>query len=126
VAESHGLYIHKEVYMLRTYETVYVTNAELPEGNVDTIDAKLKNLITSSGGEIGYEESWGIRNLSFSIKKQNKGKYTYLLYTAKPETMKELEFYLKISEPVLTSLTVKVFDKADLENAPKPNVKDII
>ena len=112
--------------MLRTYETVYVTNADLPQENIDVIDAKLKNFITSSGGEVGFEENWGVRNLSFSIKKQNKGKYAYLLYTAKPEIIKELEFYLKISEPVLTFLTVKIFDKADLENAPKPNVKDIV
>ena len=112
--------------MLRTYETIYVTNADLPQDNIDAIDAKLKNFITTSGGEIGYEEAWGVRNLSFSIKKQNKGKYTYLLYTAKPEVIKELEFYLKISEPVLTFLTVKLFDKADLENAPRPNVKDIV
>jgi small subunit ribosomal protein S6 len=112
--------------MLRTYETIYVTNADLLQENVDTIDAKLKNFITGSGGEIGYEESWGIRNLSFSIKKQNKGKYAYLLYTAKPDIIKEIEFYLKISEPVLTFLTVKIFDKADLENASRPNVKDIV
>ena len=112
--------------MLRTYETVYVTNADLPQENIDAIDGKLKSFITNSGGEIGHEESWGVRNLSFSIKKQNKGKYTYLLYTAKPEIIKDLEFYLKISEPVLTFLTVKLFDKANLENALRPNVKDLV
>jgi len=37
-----------------------------------------------------------------------------------------LEFYLKISEPVLTFLTVKLLDKADLENVLRPNVKDIV
>lgn len=112
--------------MLRTYETVFVTAPELNQENFDAIDAKLKGFITNSGGEIGHEESWGVRDLSFSIKKQSKGKYSYLLYTATPEIIKELEFYLKISEPVLTFLTVKLFDKADIENAPKPNVKDII
>jgi len=112
--------------MLRTYETIYVTNSETPQATIDAVDAKLKGLVTSSGGEVGFEEIWGVRNLSFPIKKQNKGRYTYLLYTAKPEAIKEIEFYLKISEPVLTYLTVKLKETADLANTPKPNVKDLV
>ena len=111
--------------MLRTYETIYVTNPESPQDNLDSIDAKLKGFITSSGGEVGYEESWGVRDLSFPIKKIAKGKYTYLTYTAKPEIIKDMEFYLKITEPVLTYLTVKVSDVPDLENVRKPNIKDL-
>ncbi|MEI6079432.1 MAG: 30S ribosomal protein S6 [bacterium] len=111
--------------MLRTYETIYVTSPESSQENQDAIDAKLKGFITASGGEVGHEESWGVRNLSFPIKKQPKGKYSYLLYTADTNVIKDMEFYLKISEPVLTFLTVKVKDTADLENVVRPNVKDL-
>ena len=111
--------------MLRTYETTYVTNSETNQENLDAIDAKLKNFVTSSGGEVGFEESWGVRNLSFPVKKQAKGKYNYVLYTADTQTIKDIEFYLKISEPVLTFLTVKVKDTADLETVVRPNAKDI-
>jgi small subunit ribosomal protein S6 len=120
-----GFYIHKEVKMLRTYETVYVSNPDTNQELLDAIDAKVKGFITSSGGEVGYQDTWGIRNLSFPIKKQSKGKYNYLLYTAGSKAIQELEFYLKISEHVLTFLTVKVNDVADLENTPKPDAKDL-
>ena len=40
-------------------------------------------------------------------------------------TIKDMEFYLKISEPVLTYLTVKINDIADLENVKKPSPKDL-
>jgi small subunit ribosomal protein S6 len=111
--------------MLRTYETIYVTNSESSQENLDAIDAKLKGFVTTSGGEVGHEESWGVRNLSFPIKKQAKGKYNYLLYTADTGSIKDIEFYLKISEPVLTFLTVKVKETADLESVIRPNVKDL-
>jgi len=111
--------------MLRTYETIYVTNPESPQATIEAVDAKLKSFVTSSGGEVGFEEVWGVRNLSYPIKKQDKGRYVYLLYTAKPEAIKDIEFYLKITEPVLTFLTVKLKDVADLSNTVKPNVKDL-
>jgi small subunit ribosomal protein S6 len=111
--------------MLRTYETIYVTNSESAQENLDAIDAKLKNFITTASGEVGHEESWGVRNLSFPIKKQSKGKYNYLLYTAETTAIKDIEFYLKISEPVLTFLTVKVRETADLASVVRPNVKDL-
>ena len=59
-------------------------------------------------------------------KKKPKGKYTYINYTAMPDVIKELDFYLRITEPVLTYLTVKINDVADLENANKPNPKDLM
>jgi small subunit ribosomal protein S6 len=111
--------------MLRTYETIYVTNSETTQENLDAIDAKLKGFVTSSGGEIGHEENWGVRTLAFTVKKQVKGKYNYLLYTADTNVIRDIEFYLKISEPILTFLTVKVKDNADLASVIRPNVKDL-
>lgn len=112
--------------MLRTYETIFVTNSEVSQETSDAINTKLKGFISSGGGEIGHEEVWGVRSLSYPIKKQDKGKYTYFLYTANPELIKEMEFYLKINESVLTFMTVKVKDTADLENVPRPNAKDLL
>jgi small subunit ribosomal protein S6 len=111
--------------MLRTYETIYVTNPDVSQETFDAIDGKLKGFISSAGGEICHEEVWGVRNLAFPIKKKDKGRYSYLLYTARPDAIKDIEFYLKITEPVLTFLTVKLKETADLENVVKPNVKDL-
>ena len=111
--------------MLRTYETIYVTNPESSPENLEAIDAKIKGFVTASGGEVGHEETWGVRNLTFPIKKQAKGKYNYILYTADTNVIKDLEFYLKISEHVLTFLTVKVKDTADLASVVRPDVKNL-
>ena len=111
--------------MLRTYETIYVTNPESSPENLEAVDAKLKGFVTSSGGEVGHEETWGVRNLTFPLKKQAKGKYNYILYTAETNVIKDIEFYLKISESVLTFLTVKVKDTADLASVVRPDVKNL-
>ncbi|MEI6092150.1 MAG: 30S ribosomal protein S6 [bacterium] len=111
--------------MLRTYETIYVVNPDVSEENQTAIDSKIKGFITGSGGEVGHEETWGVRNLSFPLKKQAKGKYNYVLYTADTNSIKDIEFYLKISEPVLTFLTVKIKDTADLASVVRPDVKNL-
>lgn len=120
-----GLYIQKEVNMLRTYETIYVSSPDTNQELLEAIDAKIKGFITSSGGELGYQDDWGVRELSFPIKKHTKGKYNYLLYTAGSQAIKDLEFYLKISEHVLTFLTVKVSDNTDIDSVTKPEPKDL-
>jgi small subunit ribosomal protein S6 len=53
-------------------------------------------------------EEWGIRDLAYRIRKQNKGYYSLLQYAAVPGAVTELERNLKLSEEVLRHLTVRL------------------
>jgi small subunit ribosomal protein S6 len=112
--------------MLRTYETIFVLNPEADSSSKEQVQEKFKNFVTSSGGEIGISDDWGVRDLNFPIKKKAQGNYYYYAYTAGTDSIKEIEFFLKISEPVLTYLTVKLNDEANLENIKKPDIKDLM
>lgn len=111
--------------MLKTYETIYVTRSLTDDQNLNSISLKIKDIVEKSGGQTGYYEDWGVKDLSYVIGKENKGRYHYLNYTADSLAIKDIDFYLKISEPVLTSMTVKVSDISDLENVRKPNPKNL-
>jgi small subunit ribosomal protein S6 len=111
--------------MTRVYETIYVTRPDASQEMLDDLSAKLKGFVTSKGGVIGHEESWGIRELQYKIKKSTIGKYNYLAYSADPSSIKDLEFQLKITEPVLTYMTVRMNDKVTLETMKKPNSKEL-
>lgn len=111
--------------MLKTYETIYVTKPNTDEESINSINLKIKEITEKSGGQSGVNEDWGVKDLSYSISKESKGRYHYLNYTSEPTVIKDLDFFLKINESVLTSMTIKVSDIADLENVRVPNAKNI-
>lgn len=111
--------------MTRVYETIYVTRPDASQEVLDELNSKLKGFITSKSGTVGHEESWGMRELQYKINKSTIGKYHYLAYAADPSAIKELEFQLRITEPVLTYMTVRMNDKVTLETMKKPNPKEL-
>ena len=62
-------------------------------------------------------EYWGLRNLTYRIKKNRKGHYSLLALDAPPAAVKELERQLSINEDVLRYMTIRV-EEIDLELSP--------
>jgi len=110
--------------MLKTYETIYVAKNNTQDAELEAINQKIKDFAQKSGGELGVFDDWGTKDLAYKIGKEEKGRYAYLAYTADTAVIKDIDFFLKINEAVLTSLTVKVFDTADLENVRKPGFRN--
>ena len=57
------------------YENIIIINASLSDEEIEAASGKIKDLITSSGGEILKVDVWGRRKLAYEIEKQNKGFY---------------------------------------------------
>lgn len=112
--------------MLRAYETIYVLSPDASDDQINSVDSKLKSFIASSNGRVGNQDNWGVRDLNYPIKKKTQGKYLYINYMAESSTMKDIEFYLRITESVLTFLTVKLPEETNLEEFKLPNVKDLM
>ncbi|MBV9509796.1 MAG: 30S ribosomal protein S6, partial [Caulobacteraceae bacterium] len=62
-------------------------------------------------------EYWGLRNLTYRIKKNRKGHYSLLAIDAPAPAVKEMERQLSINEDVLRYMTVRV-EALDLELSP--------
>ena len=65
-------------------------------------------LFRSQGGTVSKKEYWGLRSLTFRIKKNRKGHYTLLNIDAPPAAVKELERTMSINEDIIRFLTVRV------------------
>ena len=65
-------------------------------------------MITAQGGTVGKAEYWGLRNLSYRVKKHRKGHYLHLNLDAPAAAITELERTQRIHEDVLRYLTVRV------------------
>lgn len=96
---------------MNIYENIVILNASLSDEEINASISKLKDVIINSGGEVIKAESWGRKKLSYEIKKQNKGVYVLLIYKAPPESIRKLEEFYKVSDPVIKYLLIKLGPK---------------
>jgi len=97
------------------YENVFIARQDLSPAQVDTLADTFTAIITEKGGEVKKRESWGLRNLSFRIRKNRKGHYVLFNLDAPPAAVQEMERNMRLNEDIIRFLTVKV---ETLEEAP--------
>src|SRR6516165_12534081 len=90
------------------YENVFIARQDVPTTQVEALTNQFAELVTGLGGTVSKKEYWGLRNLSYRIKKNRKGHYTLLNIDAPPAAVAEMERNMRISEDVLRLLTVRV------------------
>jgi small subunit ribosomal protein S6 len=99
------------------YEHVLIARQDISPQQAEALNEELKALIEGQGGHIAKIEYWGLRNLTYRIKKNRKGHYSLLSLDAPAPAVKEMERLLSINEDVLRYLTVRV-EELDLELSP--------
>ncbi len=99
------------------YEHVLIARQDISAQQAEALNDQLKHLIEDQGGSVTKIEYWGLRNLTYRIKKNRKGHYSLLAIDAPAPAVKEMERQLSINEDVLRYMTVKV-EELDLELSP--------
>ena len=99
------------------YEHVVITRQDISPQQAEALNDTLKGLIEEGGGNVAKIEYWGLRNLTYRIKKNRKGHYSLLALDAPAPAVQEMERQLSLNEDVLRYLTIKVED-LDLELSP--------
>jgi len=90
------------------YESVVIMRQDIATTQVDTLSDELTNIITEGGGKVTKRESWGLRSLTYRIKKNRKAHYVFFNIDAPPAAINEYERRMRINEDVLRYLTVRV------------------
>ena len=99
------------------YEHVVVTRPDISTQQVDALVEDITKIVTDGKGKVGKSEYWGLRNLSYPIKKSRKAHYSLLNIDAPGPVIHEIERRHRINEDVLRFLTVKV---DELQTEPSP------
>ena len=99
------------------YENVFIARQDISGTQVDALADTFTQLIGEQGGEVKKREYWGLRNLSYRMKKNRKGHYVLLNIDAPAAAISELERTMRINEDVLRYLTLRV---ETLEEGPSP------
>jgi len=97
--------------MKRIYEELFIVRPDAAEEEVDPLVEQLTNYIAGKGGNVDKSDKWGVRKLAYRVDKYNEGNYVLLQFTAEPDTVKEIERRLRVSDLVLKFITVRIDEK---------------
>ena len=92
--------------MIKQYETVFIATPVLSDVQMKEAVAKYTELIRQGGGEIVYEEDWGLRQLAYPIQHKTTGFYYLIEFKADPQFVDTLETQYHRDERILRYLTV--------------------
>jgi small subunit ribosomal protein S6 len=98
----------REIDYMPLYESVVIARQDIATTQVDTLADELTNIITEGGGKVTKRELWGLRSLTYRIKKNRKGHYVFFNIDAPAAAISEYERRMRINEDVLRYLTVRV------------------
>src|SRR5256885_5359282 len=74
------------------YEHVYLARQDLSAQQVEEMTTNFKGVIEGLGGKlVGDPEYWGVKTLSFRIRKNRKAHFTLLKLDAPPTALTEVE-----------------------------------
>ena len=97
------------------YENVFIVRQDVSSQQVEDITKRFTEIIGEGGGTVTKNDYWGLRSLTFRIKKNRKGHYVLLNLDTPSAALKEMERNMGLHEDVIRHLTVRV---EELEEGP--------
>jgi small subunit ribosomal protein S6 len=94
--------------MNRTYELMFIVRPDMTDEDLDKLISTLQAAVPSAGGSIKNVEKMGKRRLAYTVRKFHEGVYILLTVEGGGAVMHELERRLRVTEPVIKFLTVRI------------------
>lgn len=94
--------------MNRTYELMFIVRPDMAEEDQDKLISTLESVVTSSGGAMKSVEKMGKRRLAYMVRRFHDGVYVLLTVEGSGGLIHELERRLRVTEPVIKFLTVRI------------------
>src|SRR5215471_9241734 len=94
--------------MNRTYELMFIVRPDMTEEDQDKLISTLESAVTSSGGQVKSMDKMGKRRLAYTVRKFHDGMYMLLTFEGGGGLVHELERRLRVSEPVIKFLSVRI------------------
>ena len=94
--------------MIKQYETVFIATPVLSEAQMKEAVAKYVDFINANGGEVVYEEDWGLKQLAYPIQHKTSGFYHLIEFKGDTQLVAALETQYHRDERIIRFLTVSL------------------
>jgi small subunit ribosomal protein S6 len=94
--------------MDRFYEVMFIVRPDVQDEDLDKLIAGFEQTINNGGGSLRSTEKLGRRKLAYTVRKFNEGNYVLLTVDADGKLVAELERRLRVTEPVIKFITVRM------------------
>jgi small subunit ribosomal protein S6 len=98
----------KQTMQQRFYEVMFIVRPDMADEDLDKLIAGLEQTVTGGGGALRSTEKLGRRKLAYMVRKFNEGNFVLLTVDADGKLIAELERRLRVSEPVIKFITVRM------------------
>jgi small subunit ribosomal protein S6 len=87
---------------------MFIVRPDVAEEDADKLIAGFSATVTGGGGVVKTVEKMGRRKLAYLVRKFNDGNYVLLTIEADGPVVLELERRLRVTEPVIKFITVRI------------------
>jgi small subunit ribosomal protein S6 len=87
---------------------MFIIRPDVVEEDADKLIAGFTTTVTNGGGVVKSVEKMGRRKLAYLVRKFNDGNYVLMTIEANGAVVAELERRLRVSEPVIKFITVRM------------------
>lgn len=92
---------------LSKYEIMIILPPDLGEEASNKELDEVRSVITENGGDIFHEDIWGVREMSYKMKKQNEGFYAVFNFNLDPSKVRKLEKPLGLNQNIIRFIVIK-------------------
>jgi small subunit ribosomal protein S6 len=94
--------------MNRTYELMFIVRPDMADEDLEKLISTLESTVTSAAGSIKSIDRMGKRRLAYVVRKFREGLYILMTIEGAGTVVHELERRLRVTEPVIKFLTVRI------------------
>ena len=92
---------------MNKYELAVVVSAKIEDDERAAVIEKVKDIITTNGGNITNVDEWGKKRLAYEVQKMREGFYYFIQFEGASTVPAEVESRIRIIENVVRYLCVK-------------------
>jgi small subunit ribosomal protein S6 len=96
---------------MRVYEELFILKPDTVEEDADGFVEQLRTLITTGKGTVDKVDKWGVRKLAYRVSKYVEGQYILIQFSAEPDSVKEIERRLRVTDMVIKYQTIRTDEK---------------